>query len=82
VVDVRVLQFPNVPLEYLGFGKIASDEGGSGRNQFTSCKNRDLGSPLDSDVPHSASGEKRTRNERNLSIRFSNHQAKTLPFIR
>ena len=81
VVDVGILQFPNVPLENLGPGEIAPYERGSGRNQFTGGENRNLGSPLDPDVSYSTSGEKRTRNERNPVIQFSNLQVKTLPFL-
>jgi hypothetical protein len=82
VADVRVLQFPNVTLENFGGREIAPYERGSGRNKLAGGENRNLGSPLDSDVPHPASGEKRTRNERNILIEFSDHQGKTLPFMR
>jgi hypothetical protein len=81
VVDVGILQFSDVPLEYLGFGKIVPDKGSPGRNQFTGGENRNFGSPLDPDVSHSTSGEKRTRNERNPVIQFSNLQRKPLPFL-
>ena len=58
IVDVGILQFPDVPLKHLGPWEIAPDKGSTGRNQFTSGKNRDLSSPLDPDIPHSTSGEK------------------------
>jgi len=81
IVHVGILQFPNVPFEDLGVWKIVPDEGSSGRDQFTGGENRNLGSPLDSDVPDSPSGEKGTRNERNPVIQFSNLQRKPLPFL-
>jgi len=81
VFDVGILQFSDVPLENLGFGKIVPDKGSSGRNQFTGGENRDPSPPLVSDVSHSTSGEKGTRNERNPVIQFSNLQRKLLPFL-